>query len=336
MKALWHRRRFMEMVAAPARTRLLRAGLQLGLFDSLREVRSEAQLADEHRLEPDLLAGWLSAAEACGLLRREGDGYVASGFVRWLLDEPSAPSLYALLDQSLETVSPAFERLPGLMRGAARPVFGAPAAARRAAQASRLVEDRALAALARIPDARSARTILDVGCGFGTALAALLRRYRDATATGIELDPDLAAEARRTLEEAGVSRRAEIVVGDFLRADLARKRYDLALLNNDLYYFAPETHGALFHRLLAHLAPGGIVAIQIPVVSRRPLARRVGLTASAAVFDLFLRCHANLHGLPDPAGLADALRAAGFEATGQVPILPAGASVYVWARSPGL
>jgi hypothetical protein len=80
------------------------------------------------------------------------------------------------------------------------------------------------------------------------------------------------------------------------------------------------------------LAPGGVVAVQTAVASRDRVSRMLGTAASTATFDLFLRCHRNLYGLPDPAELAAALRDAGFPETGEVAVVPGGSTRFVWGR----
>jgi hypothetical protein len=61
------------------------------------------------------------------------------------------------------------------------------------------------------------------------------------------------------------------------------------------------------------------------------------MAATSALFDLFLRSHENLYGLPDPVDLQVRLRAAGFARVGSVSIVPGGALRYVWAaRGPAL
>jgi cyclopropane fatty-acyl-phospholipid synthase-like methyltransferase len=164
-------------------------------------------------------------------------------------------------------------------------------------------------------------------------LAALLARYRDALGTGIELDTRVAERAQETLEAAHVQRRGEIRAGDFFSTELPHA-FDLALLSNNLHYFAESRWPALLARVAEHLAPGGLLAIQTPVLMDGALARFTGARATLATFDLFLRAHANLSGLPDPARLEAALRGAGFAQLGTQPILPGGALRYVWARMP--
>jgi cyclopropane fatty-acyl-phospholipid synthase-like methyltransferase len=173
--------------------------------------------------------------------------------------------------------------------------------------------------------------VLDVGCGEGTYLAGFLQRHRDARGVGVELDPAVAEQARATLREAQVSRRGEIRAGDFLTLELG-EGFDLALLNQSLHYFAPAERAALFRRIRSLLAPGGVVAIQTAVATRDPVSRLLGSAASVATFDLFLRCHRNLYGLPDPAEVARALREAGFAGAGEVPVVPGGSTRFVWGR----
>jgi trans-aconitate methyltransferase len=116
--------------------------------------------------------------------------------------------------------------------------------------------------------------------------------------------------------------------------ELAAGSYDLALLNNSLYYFAPNVHRALFDRIFSRLVPGGLLAIQTVVVSDRAVARLMGFSANAAAFDLYLRAHDNLYGLPDIRELHADLLAVGFESVAETAFLPGGAARYVWACAP--
>jgi 4-hydroxy-2,2'-bipyrrole-5-carbaldehyde O-methyltransferase len=335
LESLRHGRRLAATLAGQLRVSLLRAGIRQGLFEALREPRDAEELARRQGLAADLVEAWLRAAHAHDLLTLRDGRYGLSDFVRWLLDAPEAPALHAMLDQTELSWSPVLARLPEFLKGAERPAFGAsPEEELRVAAAARLLETRALAALSRVPGARRARRVLDVGCGYGTYLAGLLRRHRDAHGLGVELDAAVAEEARRVLREAEVWRRAEIRVGDFMTLELPPGSYDLALLNNDVHYFEADQRLALFRRVLGRLRPGGTLAVQTPVVRLGRLARLLGSAPLVATFDLFLRAHRNLAGLPDPDELAATLREAGFAETGEVAIVPDRTAAYVWARAP--
>lgn len=327
---LTHGRTLAATFDAFARVHLLRVGLELGLFEALRRPLAAEALAAKVGLAEDLVRSWLIACERIDLVRAGREGHELADLTRFLLDSPEAPALRALLDQVALGWGARFQELPQLLKGAARPRFGSPEETRRIAAASRVVEKRALAALARIPGTSRARRVLDIGCGHGTYLAGFLARFRDAQGVGVELDPVVAEDARRTLREAEVWRRGEIRVGDFMSAELPIG-FDLILLNNNLHYFAPAEHAALFRRAFAKLAPGGVLAIQTGVVEPGRVSRWLGADAEMALFDLFLRCHENLHGLPDLPALHERLRATGFASTGEVAVWPGGSARYVFA-----
>lgn len=321
-----------RLTRAASQLALLRAGLASGLFDALAEPCSGEELAEQLGAPPDLCAALLQAAHASGFVTRRGARYQRSRFVRWLAEAPEGEAARALLDQAALAYAPSLDRLPQLLRGAPRPPFGDAEASARVARASRLLEAYALAALDRVPGAKSARRILDVGCGEGSLLAALLGRYRDALGLGVEREAAVAERARQRLAAAQVHRRAEVWVGDVLRQELPAGDWNLALLNQVLQYCSEGERDQLFARLLPRLAQGGVLAIQTSVVQDGVLARATGMAATAALFDLFLRCHGNLTGLPDPTDLQVRLRAAGFARVGSVSIVPGGALRYVWAQ----
>ncbi len=321
------------LMRAEARAALLRSGLRSGLFAALREWTTADSLAAAQSLDKRLCHAWLTALEAHGLTERDGERLRVAGLARWMLEGPDADAAAAALDQSAYAHAPVLSHLPELMQSARRPVWGSREESLRTARLARLGERRALAALHRIPGVRRARRILDVGCGEGHALARLLARYRDALGTGVERDASVAERARGTLEAAHVQRRGEIRAGDFFATELPYG-FGLALLRNDLHTFEEARWPALFARIAEHLAPGGLVAIQTPVLPDGVLARLSGRRASLATFDLFLRAHANLSGLPDLAVLASALRGAGFARIGTHPIAPGGGDLFVWAALP--
>lgn len=110
--------------------------------------------------------------------------------------------------------------------------------------------------LARVP-LKSARSIVDLGCGSGELTRALLDRWPDATVTGVDTsDEMLAAAAPRA-----IAGRLE-----FVRADVATwsppRPVDL-LLSNAALQWVPD-HDRLVPRLVAMLAPGGALAVQMP------------------------------------------------------------------------
>jgi trans-aconitate 2-methyltransferase len=108
--------------------------------------------------------------------------------------------------------------------------------------------------LHRIPSERPAH-ILDLGCGAGNVTRLLRQRWPEARITGVD-------SSSAMLERARV---AEPTV-DWRLADLrdfrASEPVDLVYSNAALHWL--DDHATLFPALVAMLAPGGVLAVQMP------------------------------------------------------------------------
>jgi SAM-dependent methyltransferase len=96
----------------------------------------------------------------------------------------------------------------------------------------------------------SPRSVLDLGCGTGTATIALAERYPDAWVTGLDVSTPMIAEATRKASAAGSSARFDI--GRLQATGLPSESADLVVLLN-----APPAFDEI-HRLLR---PGGHVVV---------------------------------------------------------------------------
>jgi trans-aconitate 2-methyltransferase len=112
----------------------------------------------------------------------------------------------------------------------------------------------ALDLLAQIPLA-DPRSVYDLGCGPGNITRLLAEHWPNARVVGIDSSADMLAKAR--MEAAGVA---------FEQADIAHwsppAPADLLFTNATLHWL--DDHAALLPRLAAQLAPGGVLAIQMP------------------------------------------------------------------------
>jgi trans-aconitate 2-methyltransferase len=106
--------------------------------------------------------------------------------------------------------------------------------------------------------------VVDLGCGTGNVTRLLQQRWPEAEITGVDGSPEM-------LERAG-----QAVPGcSFILADIAGWKPDappdVIYANAALQWLAE--HEALFPRLLACLAPGGTLAVQMPAMHDAPLRR---------------------------------------------------------------
>ncbi|WP_341677683.1 trans-aconitate 2-methyltransferase [Niveibacterium sp. SC-1] len=108
--------------------------------------------------------------------------------------------------------------------------------------------------LAQIP-LDSPRCVVDLGCGPGNSTELLLQRFPAADVIGVDNAPDMLAAARKRLPQLR-----------FESADIASwaapSRVDLLFANASLQW-VPD-HARLMPALLAQLAPGGCLAVQMP------------------------------------------------------------------------
>ena len=108
-----------------------------------------------------------------------------------------------------------------------------------------------LAGEARMIDAMVARgsRVLDAGCGTGRVGGHLAAAGHDVT--GVDLDPELIAEA--AAQHPG----ARWQVGDLSRLDLPERFDVIVCAGNVMTFAAPSTRGEILRRFGAHLADGG-------------------------------------------------------------------------------
>jgi trans-aconitate 2-methyltransferase len=121
--------------------------------------------------------------------------------------------------------------------------------------------------------------VVDIGCGPGNSTELLSRRFPAASVVGIDTSADMLASARDRLPDCR-----------FEQADIATwtplKAPDLIYANAALQWV--PGHEALFPRLFASLAPGGVLAVQMPDNREEPSHRAMRDTASESPFSRFV------------------------------------------------
>jgi trans-aconitate 2-methyltransferase len=119
----------------------------------------------------------------------------------------------------------------------------------------------ALDLLARVP-LETANHVVDLGCGAGNVTAILKRRFPAADVLGVDGSEAMLDKARAAAPD------CRFAAGDFSTWAPAAKP-DLIFSNAALHWVT--NHEVLFPRLLSLLAPGGVLAIQMPAMHDAPL-----------------------------------------------------------------
>jgi trans-aconitate 2-methyltransferase len=108
--------------------------------------------------------------------------------------------------------------------------------------------------LAAVPLAK-ARSVVDIGCGPGNSTELLAARFPEARISGFDSSPEMVRAAQKRLPRVA-----------FSVADVATWKPDGpvdVLYANAVFQWVPQ-HLAVLQRLLAGMAPGGAVAVQMP------------------------------------------------------------------------
>ena len=104
--------------------------------------------------------------------------------------------------------------------------------------------------------------LVDLGCGDGRIVIAAARR--GAEACGVDIDPNLIAEARAAVRQAGVEDRVRFVEGDLFGVDLGD--FDVVTL-----YLLGHVNRWLAGKLRRELAPGArVVGLDFPMPGWEP------------------------------------------------------------------
>jgi trans-aconitate 2-methyltransferase len=138
--------------------------------------------------------------------------------------------------------------------------------------------------LAAVPDGYGGR-VIDLGCGPGNSTEVLSEKLPVARISGIDSSPDMIDAARKRLP------RVEFSIGD-IAAWRDQGPFDVILANAVLHWL-PD-HAALLTALIAKLAPGGALAVQMPdnldepthrlmreIAMEGPWAAKLGCAAAA-------------------------------------------------------
>ncbi len=106
--------------------------------------------------------------------------------------------------------------------------------------------------------------VLEVGCGRGIALPVLAERLAPSELVGLDIDPELVAEAELRVASAGVQ--AAIVEGDVRELSFESESFDLVLDFGTCYHVSGGETGSLaaLREIARVLVPGGLFAHETP------------------------------------------------------------------------
>ncbi len=143
------------------------------------------------------------------------------------------------------------------------------------------------------------RRIIDLGCGPGNSTAALRRRWPSGTVIGLDNSPEMIRKAREA-EPTGMWQPGDAASWH------PEEPFDL-VFSNAMLQWVPD-HGRVCSHLMAQVAKGGALAVQVPAHYNSPLHREIlEVSADAAWHDRMNRARSALTNNP-PEFYFDLLR----------------------------
>lgn len=270
-----------------------------GAAAPLEEVASALGVA---ATEQPALEAWLEVGERLGLLSRHDGQWALAGHLPRALAGAEQDDLLAMLEEVTGLHQKLLVEAPERLRRR-RPFTLADQDGEVIARSSRVLEPLVHEALDAFVPSKGALRLLEVGCGSGTYARYALSRNPALRVLALELQPQVAEQARANLDRWGVGAQVEVRHGD-LRHFRTDERFDLLTLHNNIYYFREDERPGLFQQLRALLAPGGRLLLTT--------ACRHGSPAGA-LLDLWSAATEGCGRLPVPEELVELLRQAGFE-----------------------
>lgn len=255
--------RLFGIVSAPIKARLLLGGLELGVFDRLREWSAARDAARQIGMHPKSAELYLNALVCIGLLEKRDGRYRNTAETEAFLTADSPAFLGPLLFQVSAMCVDPLNDLPGLLRSGPRESFQNLVDENLWGQ---FVRDSAgwvaggvgrqmAAVLAALPEFSALRKMLDLGGGHGLFAQAFVAAHPSMTAVVFDRAPVLAV-AGEFIRENGMEDRVSVLAGDYL-TDGIGSGYDLVWASATLNFARGELD-PLLAKIHAALNPGGL------------------------------------------------------------------------------
>ncbi|MCG5218883.1 methyltransferase [Streptosporangium soli] len=276
------RQDIVAMMQAYRQTSLLRAGVELGVFDGIASgAHTAADLAERLNTDPRALRILLNALAAIGLLKADGRRFDLPADVRRHLVQDSPGYLGQMVRifasdwewDALKVLADAVRRGGAVVDvHAETPNFSywedfATHATPATGPTAALIAD----VLAPWMSARNGVELLDVACGhglYGYTIAQKEPRIRVNSLDWANVLPI----AERNAEKMGVRDQCSFIEGDMFTTPLGGP-YDLALVTNVLHHFSAQRAAELLGRVHESLAPDGKLVIVGFVIGDQPPAQ---------------------------------------------------------------
>ena len=301
------------------RAAFVTAGISEGLFNLLRAGPASLDQIHAHMVgrnaaaySLEKLRAWLEVGVTLGELKSTPAGYTLRGRLARQFARESNDALAAMFLEVFTLHHDLLLQTPARLRSGEFLALG-DTDGQLIARSSRILEPYILDVVDDATPPAGPLSVLEVGCGSGVYVRQICRRNPQARVVGLELQPEVAAFARRNLQSWGLADRTQVETAD-VRAFAPAERFDLVTLHNNIYYFPVAERLDLLRRLSGFLKPGGRLLVTTGCA---------GYPATM-LLNLWGEMTAGAGPLPEAREFTGVMRQAGFNPVRAAELLPGG------------
>jgi SAM-dependent methyltransferase len=246
------------------------------------------------------LNAWLQMGVRLGLLKNGSPGYTLKGLARDLVS-PQNDALLALVQEAAVLHHRLISSTPLKLQKGEFWNLG-DQDGKLTARSSRALEAFQTEAIDRTFPASGVVRLLEIGCGSAFYICYAAERNPSLSAVGLELQAEVAEQARQDVRRCGLQDRVQIEVGD-IQNRLVGETFDIVTLYNNVYYFPVEERVPLLRDLGTFLKAEGTLLLTTCCQ---------GGSVGAEALNLWAAATATGGRLPDVEEMVGQLRSAGY------------------------
>jgi len=302
------------------------AAKECGLFELLLAApKGFEQLAEVYCTDDkarEALEAWLGLGVRLGYLRLDARGYALEGLAKKLALPQNDAALALLQEAAGLHANLISQTVSKLRKGELWSLEDQDGEI--IARSSRIMEAFQTDAIDRFFPACGVASLLEIGCGSGFYIKYAANRNPSLAALGLELQPNVAAVARRNIAEWGLAGRVKIEIGD-IRLKAPDESFSIVTLYNNIYYFPVESRVSLLQHIRRFIKPGGFLLL---------ITCCQGGSLGVEVLNLWGAATLTGGRLPSKPELISELHQAGFQDVQTIRLAP-GESLFAFKALPG-
>lgn len=323
IKKIWRARKWMKSNEPFLYAWHAHVGYAHELFDEFEHASTVSEVANRRTMNELLLTRWAEVGVAIGHLKKDKQGRViAKKSMVESMSKTSNQSVGVLLKEMMELHIPILLSYPDLLSSDKYASYKDEDYGGTVAATSTFIERFAFPKVHQWLQKVNATSVVDFGAGYAGYLSRISAKNEDMRLVGIEKNRSVCLEAESKIN-LQLKSPIDLYPEDMMSWEPEGEKFDVAMMNNLLYYFDPDDRHRLFEKAYNVTNDNGSLII----IS--PLHESDHGHAFSAAFNSFMSAHNNLHPLPTSNDMVKLATESGFELKQMKPIVKEGAWYYL-------